>query len=128
MTTGKNILILEDDPFMRELVALSLKDAGYDIDDTGAPRLRNLHERAAVKVIIVGLNSPKSEGKQTVDELRASFPTAHIIAISGYFQLGPGMAAAVARQLGVTRVLAKPFSCDELIAVVHETFRIGAPS
>ncbi len=119
MESGTDILIIEDDPFMRELVALSLRDAGYRVVECSAQGLRLLDEALTARVVIVDLNAPKSGSIKTVAALRTRFPAASIVAISGYLQAGPAMADAVARQLGVERVLAKPFGNNELIDLVR---------
>src|ERR1700687_3764051 len=118
METKTDILIIEDDPFMRELVALSLQDAGYRVIECSAQRVPHLYEAVSAKVIIVDLNEPKHGSMKTIDSLRARFPAASIVAISGYFGAGPAMADAVIRQFGVDRALAKPFGCNELVACV----------
>lgn len=118
METKADILIIEDDPFMRDLVALSLRDAGYRVVECSRQRAQRLHETVSPKVVIVDLNEPKSGSTKTIGALRAHFPAASIVAISGYFRAGAAMADALIRQLGVDRALAKPFSGKELVACV----------
>ena len=118
METKTDILIIEDDPFMRELIALSLRDAGYRVVECSGQRAQRLHEKVSAKVVIVDLNEPRPASIRTIDALRMRFPAASIIAISGYFAAGPAMADAVVQQLSVDRALAKPFGANELVASV----------
>jgi DNA-binding response OmpR family regulator len=118
METKTDILVIEDDPFMRDLLALSLRDAGYHVLECDAAHARRLDETVSAKVVVVDLNLPKTASMQTVNALRTRFPRASIVAISGYFGGGPGMADAAVQQLGVERALAKPFGCNELVASI----------
>ncbi|MBB5464982.1 transposase-like protein [Paraburkholderia sp. CI2] len=72
----------------------------------------------AARVVMVDVSDPKSGSMKIIDALRARFPAASIVAISGYFHAGPAMAGSVARQLGVDRALAKSFGCSELVEAV----------
>jgi DNA-binding response OmpR family regulator len=118
METKTDILVIEDDPFMRDLIALSLRDAGYRVLECNAAHARRLAETVSVKVVVVDLNVPKPGSMKTINALRTRFPQASIVAISGYFGGGPTMADAAIRQLGVERALAKPFGCNELVASI----------
>jgi CheY-like chemotaxis protein len=122
MARGKDILVLDEDPFMHELVSLWLTDAGYAVCDCEALRALRTEEHRSFAVVIADLNSPKVGAAQALRQLQARFPTAYIIAISGYFQPGPGTGTEMARQLGVDRVLAKPFSCEQLVSAVGGLF------
>ncbi|MGF6870866.1 response regulator [Paraburkholderia sp. MM5477-R1] len=118
METEADILLIEDDPFMRELVSLSLRDAGYRVAEFSGQGWLFLLEAFAARVVIVDVSDPKSGSRKVIDALRVRFPAASIVAISGYFHAGPAMAGAVARQLGVDRALAKPFGSSELVGAV----------
>jgi DNA-binding response OmpR family regulator len=119
MDSKTDILVIEDDPFMRDLVVLSLQDAGYRVCECTGKLAQPLHESVDAKVIIVDLNEPKHRAKKTIEALRTGFPAAAIIAMSGYFGAGAAMAGAAVRQLGVDWALAKPFACHELVASVR---------
>jgi CheY-like chemotaxis protein len=120
MTPAKDILILDEDPFMRELVSLWLTDAGYCVCSSEARDVLKAEKRPAFAVVIADLNSREACATEALRQLQPRFPTAYIIAISGYFQPGPGTGTEMARQLGVDRVLAKPFSCEQLVSAVGE--------
>src|SRR5258708_20048283 len=107
MQTKTDILVIEDDPFMRDLIALSLRDAGYRVLECDAAHARRLDETVSAKVVVVDLNQPKSGSLKTINALRTRFPQASIVAISGYFARRPHMADAPIRQLPVERALAK---------------------
>jgi DNA-binding response OmpR family regulator len=118
MERGTDILVIKDDPFMRELIALSLRDAGYRVVECSGQRTQHLRDSVTAKVVIVDLNEPKSGSTKTIGALRSRFPAASIVAISGYFRAGPAMAAAAILQFGVGLAPAKPFGSNELVASV----------
>ncbi|WP_144159465.1 response regulator [Paraburkholderia sp. BCC1885] len=122
MVMGKDILVLDEDPAMRELVAMWLADAGYDVYHPKVLRSLRIDDPETVGCIVADLNSPRIVAPGMLGQLSARYPSAFIIAVSGYFQQGPGTGAEMAKQLGVAKVLAKPFSCDQLVSAVHELF------
>ncbi|NIE65257.1 response regulator [Burkholderia sp. Ax-1719] len=74
-------------------------------------------------VIVVDLNCSESRARNQIARLAQSFPGTPIVATSGYFLVGPGMATETARQFGVAGVLAKPFHGAALVAVIDELFK-----
>jgi CheY-like chemotaxis protein len=123
VVNGKGVLVMDDDPSMHELLSLWLNDAGYDVLDSDMLIEPYAEHAELVWVIIADLNAPKIAMAGTLEELHARFPGAYIIAISGYFQPGPGTGLEMAKQLGVSRVLAKPFSHDQLMSAVSGVFQ-----
>ena len=61
-------------------------------------------------------------------ELRTRHPSTTVIAISGGGQGGAVDYLRVAKLLGAAKVLAKPFSSEELMAAVDELLAIGGAS
>ncbi|CAN0625970.1 Response regulatory domain-containing protein [Burkholderia multivorans] len=116
----RNVLVIEDDTFIRELISLSLRDAGHRVIDIAEQALRRLPRAADIEVIVVNLNAPRAAAHGIVADLRARFPCADIIAISGYFPARTPAQGPLAATLGVQRTLAKPFKCDALVALVGD--------
>jgi DNA-binding response OmpR family regulator len=116
--TANEILLFEDDPAMRDLIAATLQDAGYGVDvrpsdDSGQN----------VRVVLVDLGAPKTIGANHLRLVRERYPQARILAISARFHFNSASAASVAHQLGADRVLAKPLDCNALIANVRQLMR-----
>jgi DNA-binding response OmpR family regulator len=61
-----------------------------------------------------------------VREIQAAHPGTPLIAISGQFRAGLSAVGATAQTLGVQQVIAKPFTCTDLLAAVRAI--IGASS
>ncbi|MEO5331635.1 MAG: response regulator [Magnetococcus sp. YQC-5] len=116
------ILIIEDDRQIREVLKQMLERAGYETDlaADGAEGLRCFRVRPA-DMVITDILMPGKDGLETIDELTRDDPDLPIIAISGG---GPGekaqFALEMAQTCGARRILAKPFSRKEILAMVHE--------
>ncbi len=119
MTARSEILVLEDDPFNRELIVSSLRDAGHDVC-TDARETSDVRSSDAIRLVIVDIETPKTGGASSLRALRLRYQQARIVAISGRFHFNVGTASALARQIGADRVLAKPFDCQALLAVVRQ--------
>ncbi|MGF6447482.1 response regulator [Paraburkholderia youngii] len=112
--SADEILVIEDDPVMRDLIVATLHDAGFAATASLAAR------GALARLLVVDLGEPKTDGADSLRALRTRHPGARIIAISGRFRFNAATAASVARQLGADRVLAKPLDCDALVANVRQ--------
>jgi CheY-like chemotaxis protein len=127
MTTTPDILVIEDDPIMREALADWLQAAGYGVR-TAADGSAGL---AAVKaappaLVVTDIHMPGINGAAIISELKQRHPQVAIIAISGLFNSGRGVDAEAAIALGAARALAKPFKRAELLRAMAEL--LGRPS
>lgn len=75
--------------------------------------------------MITDLVMPGKEGLETILELRQFEPALKIIAISGGGWTGSGVYLEMARRLGATKTLAKPFRVEEILKLVSEIFEGG---
>ena len=128
MTTTPDILVIEDDPIMREALTDWLQAAGYGVR-TAADGNAGL---AAVKlaipaVVITDIQMPGTSGAAVISELKRDYPEVAIIAISGLFNSGHGLDAEAALALGAARALTKPFKRAELLRAVADLLGRSAP-
>src|ERR1700692_1227897 len=128
MTTTPDILVIEDDPIMREALTDWLQAAGSGLR-TGADGNAGLE---AVKlgvpaVVVTDIHMPGTSGAAIISELKRDYPQVAIIAISGLFNSGHGLDAEGALALGAARALAKPFKRAELLRAVAELLGRSAP-
>jgi CheY-like chemotaxis protein len=128
MTTTSDILVIEDDPIMREALADWLQAAGYGVR-TAANGGAGL---AAVKfappaLVVTDIHMPGTNGAMVLSELKQHHPQVPVIAISGLFNSGHGLDAETALALGAARALAKPFKRTELLRAMAEILVPPAP-
>jgi DNA-binding response OmpR family regulator len=118
-----DIVIYEENDLMRALLREWLSDAGYRVRAAPPGRARDLGRAG---LVIISVYMPKHCGAQLVREIQAAHPGTPLIAISGQFRAGLSAVGAAAQTLGVQHVIAKPFTCSDLLAAVRAI--IGAPS
>jgi CheY-like chemotaxis protein len=80
-----------------------------------------------IDLVITDVSMPERDGLETMSDLRQSHPQLPVIAISGDVPLNRDLFLEIAAKLGASRVLAKPFRIDELIAAAREAVGIAIP-
>ena len=125
MTT--EILIIEDDPIMREALAEWLKGAGYGVRKAadGSAGLAAV-KSAPPALVVTDIHMPGTNGAMVIAELKREYPGIPVIAISGLFNSGHGLDADAAIALGAARALVKPFKRADLLRAVADL--LGSPA
>jgi CheY-like chemotaxis protein len=126
--TRPTVLVAEDDPEMRRLLATVLPRWGFDVtlahdgDELTDLVQRFLHgtsdERARrPDLIISDVRMPGHSGLSVLEYLREQAGTTPFVVITAF---GDASTHAEARRLGAARVLDKPFDLNHLRATVLE--------
>jgi CheY-like chemotaxis protein len=122
----QQILLVDDDDLFRKMLMLKLTKMGYAVMEArDGNEALILHSHLSPDVILTDLIMPNKEGLETIAELRRLYPAARIIAMSGG---GRGSATdylKIALLMGADRVLAKPFSDDELSLALDDLLGEG---
>jgi CheY-like chemotaxis protein len=113
--TRETILLVEDEPAVRQLFAVALTRAGYRVYEArnGQEALKVFDQYGdAIDLLLTDMRMPFVGGAELARRLRARRPDLKLICISGYpGSLEPDVA---------TDFLAKPFSRDEMLRKVRE--------
>ena len=117
---GKKILIVDDAVTMRQLLAATLKSAGYDVVDAsnGKEGIDKLG-KARFNLIITDLNMPVMDGITFIKEVKKSA----IHKFTPIIMLTTESSAAKkeeGKQAGAKAWIVKPFKPNELLAVVKK--------
>ncbi len=111
----ETILLVEDEPAVRQLFAQALQRAGYAVYEARngqeAVKLFDVHGDG-IDMLLTDMRMPYMGGAELAHQLRGRRRTLKLLCISGY----PG---GVDADLAVD-FLAKPFSRDELLKKVRE--------
>jgi len=110
------ILVVDDDPGVREVVRSMLETEGYivSIAENGREALELL-KATNFEVIITDLVMPEQEGIETIKMIRQDYPDVRVIAMSGAFG---GDYLRIAGYLGAHGTLAKPLSIASVLQTV----------
>lgn len=115
------VLVIEDDPQMRRVVARALSMAQHQVlEATNGREGLALFRTHHPTVVITDLVMPEMEGIEIIRELRHEAPMVRIIAMSGGGATGNMQFLDFARELGADAVLAKPFRASDVVALVTE--------
>jgi len=115
------VLVIDDDPHVRDLVEDALCQAGHTVALTrdGREGLRALHE-GEFDLVITDIFMPDMEGIELIRWLRKEGLTVPVVAMSGGGIIAAEGILDMAQQLGACVTLEKPFGPADLAAVVAE--------
>lgn len=115
------ILVLDDDPEIRDLLRDVLESDGYEVDEApdGREGVRLYREHPA-DLVIVDIYMPEVEGIETILELGKQYPEFRCIAMTGGGMTSDFACLQHAEQFGASRTFTKPFEIDELLEAVRE--------
>jgi len=120
---NKRILIVDDDPELRELLRGYLGGNGYDVDaaEDGAA-MRSRIAAAAPDLVILDLMLPGEDGLALCRELRAASATSSL-PILMLTARGEDTDRIVGLEMGADDYLPKPFNPRELLARIRSILR-----
>jgi signal transduction histidine kinase/ActR/RegA family two-component response regulator len=114
------ILVVEDEPDVRQVSAEALRELGYTVVHAGTPgeALAALEKQENVAMLFTDIVMPEMNGRQLAEVVLHKYPSLKVLYTTGYTRnavvhngvLDPG-----------TAFLAKPFTVDQLARKVRET-------
>lgn len=112
------ILLIDDDEMLRRVLSKALGHAGHTvIEASDGQQGIDLARVTGVDLVITDLVMPVREGVETILQLRREKPMLPIIAISGDGS-NSKLYLEIAAKIGAKRILPKPFTPPELIALI----------
>ncbi|NPV45455.1 MAG: response regulator [Armatimonadetes bacterium] len=112
------ILVVDDDPFMRQLLIDTLEDAGYTTAgaDDGIKALDYIRSTPPA-ILFVDLSMPGLSGVDVMREVRQRVPDLPVVLMTGYTY---NLAMQALGEEKPYAVIGKPFSINEVLAIVNE--------
>ena len=122
-----NILIIEDDPDFRRIVAQTLSAAGYQISEakSGMDGIAAFHARHPA-LVITKVAMSRNEGMEIIQELRRAASILPILAVS--INIDVGLCLKIATVLGVNVAVVKSFDPRELLRAVAKLLSLHGQS
>jgi len=120
---SKNIIVIDDSESIRELVSLTLKNSGYNVElgVDGQDALRFFDGRD-IDLVITDLNMPHLDGIGLIKEIRKKdgYSTLPILVLTTESQAEK---KEEAKEAGATGWIVKPFVSEKLLSVVAKVIR-----
>lgn len=119
------ILIIDDEPPIREVLSASLKDEGYQVKTApdGEAGLRAIREFSP-DVVFLDIWMPRGpDGIEVLKLARQEFPSLDVVMISGH---GTIETAVKATKLGAWDFIEKPLSMDKILIVISNVLHYQA--
>lgn len=125
MNHKPEILVIDDDPIMRDLITDWLEAAGYEVRKATDCNSACAALERAPALVVSDMWMPGPCGAAAIRWLKEKCPGMRLIAVSGHFGSGQGCSEQDAVGAGAARTLAKPVKRAELLGAVAEL--IGPP-
>ena len=117
-TNQEHIILVNDDPRMRELLQRHLCSQGYEVVTTpSVSEATHVLATKPIDLVIIDPEMPKAKGHDLVKYIRKNFNDTAVMIVTGYARIREAIAAAKA---GAAEYLVKPFTEEELFAVVQK--------
>jgi CheY-like chemotaxis protein len=118
----RSILVVDDDPDVRDAIASVLGDEGYGVTSVGNGReaLEHLHRRTRPSLILLDMMMPEMDGWLFRQELKKSpeLSSIPIVILSAH-----GNVRDAALALGAADYLRKPLQLDSLLEIAERYCR-----
>jgi CheY-like chemotaxis protein len=117
------VLVVEDEPVIRDLIVEVLQDLGYRALEApdGLSGLRILQSRKRIDLLVTDVGLPGLNGRQLADQAREKRPDLKVLFITGYAAnataangfLEPGM-----------EIITKPFAIEALATRIRSMIQV----
>jgi len=119
----RRVLVVEDEPHIRDLVALHLRLDGWTVDTLGhGSEALQVIQTQPFDLIVLDLMLPGLDGWELIETVRGEGIGTPIVVVSARGTEGDRIRAL---ELGADDYLVKPFSMGELVARVRAAVRRG---
>jgi CheY-like chemotaxis protein len=125
MADPPTLLVVDDDPFFRELEARALRGHGYNVLQAGgsAEALRLARATPAIDLLLTDFVMPNGNGLELARRFRALHPQSPVLVVSGSLPLLQGKGGELDR----FAILEKSSTFDELLGKVHTLLTETSP-
>lgn len=117
---GKTIMVVDDSTSVRQMVAFTIRNCGYEVVEAGdGQEALEKIDTGGVDMIITDLNMPNLDGIGLIRGVRAK-PAHKFIPIIMLTTESQESKKTEGRQAGATGWIVKPFKPEQLIGVVRK--------
>jgi DNA-binding response OmpR family regulator len=107
------LLIIDDEPHIRQMMRLTLEAAGYEVDEAadGQAGLDRFGDGSGYDVILLDQRMPGLDGLETLQQIKKRAPGACVVMVTAYASIE---LAVDAMRLGATDFVRKPMTPEAL--------------
>jgi len=118
MTSANSILIIDDEPILRQTLSAILQRKGYQVSTaSSAQEARQILQKGAFDLIFLDLKMPGGSGMELLPDIRKQYPEMPVVILTAHATLDSAMGAV--RQ-GASDYLLKPIDPERLLQRVGE--------
>ena len=100
---------------------LLLLDRGHRVTEAGNGREAvKAFQAGRIDLVVLDMVMPEMDGVESLAALRRIDPRARVLAVSGGGSVDPLIYLDVARAMGATHTLAKPFEAEDFLGAVKQ--------
>ncbi|MDQ7783130.1 MAG: diguanylate cyclase [Desulfomonilaceae bacterium] len=113
------VLVVDDDPMVREVVVLAIEAMGYEVDACGnGVEALEKNEKRHFDLIVTDMRLPGLDGLSLIEKLRGGPADTDVIVMTGY---GSIENAVQCMKAGALEYLIKPFTPDQIQVAVRKS-------
>ena len=106
------ILVVEDDPFVRDMAVTELENAGYEVIEAanGGQALRLLCSGTTVDVLFTDIRMPEANGWEVARAYRERFPDLPVLYVTGYAEQVQPVPGGI--------IISKPYKLSQVVGLL----------
>ena len=107
------VLVVEDDPFVREMAVTGLEDVGFEVTQaaSGGQALGLLQAGIAIDVLLTDIRLPGADGWTVAKAYRERFPDLPVLYVTGYAERMQPVPGGI--------ILSKPYRMAQVIGILE---------
>ncbi|WP_414476263.1 response regulator [Microvirga sp. M2] len=111
------VLVIEDDPFVREMAVTQLEEAGFEVIEAadGGQALRLLQTGMTVDALLTEVQMPEVNGWEVAKAYRERFPALPVIYVTSYVEQMQPVPGGV--------IVSKPYKLSLVIGLLRPRVR-----
>jgi signal transduction histidine kinase/ActR/RegA family two-component response regulator len=120
----ERVLVVDDEPAVRRLLARILRSRGYDVFETEDAHSALAFMGSATRqmdLVVTDIVMPAMSGVRLAEQIRSQWPAVKVLFVSGF----PASEALPASEMPSIPILGKPFTPDQIEAKVRELLDTG---
>jgi len=107
------VLVVEDDPFVREMAVAGLEDAGFEVIEaaSGGEALELLQAGITLDALLTDIRLPGADGWAVAKAYRERFPDLPVLYVTGYVEQMQPVPGGI--------IVSKPYRMAQVIGVLE---------